>query len=512
METVDTCPVDGVCFALDQSGSISLNYPDLQEFVIAVSREIESNSPSTLFSAFGFANDVSVIQSSTSELESQFVPAINAPVTPSGTTNMYAGLNACFTELTELTGIKVIVLLTDGVDNGSPFAIELAPTIKEQGIAIITVGIGSGVSSLYLQQLATSPDFFVASTFTTLPIEVFGLTQMLCELPMVSPFPTETAEVTPTVEVSPTLEVTETVEVTPTVEVSPTPEVTETVEVTQTPEVSATPEVTETVEVTQTPEVSATPEVTETVEVTPTVEVSPTPEVTETVEVTPTVEVSPTPEVTETVEVTATPEVSATPEVTETVEVTQTPEVSATPEVTETVEVTPTPEVTVTPVVTETPTVTTIVDACEMAFQACDFTFADTQTVPTLLLPSVPDQPFTSRIVSRNQNINIGVVNTNGIVPEFIEPDGSVVPITDETEASQPFSPTQFKPFSTPDDNGSAIGHETFQGNQAFVIPDRCVRVFITSFQILSTQEPFFVVGNVDATIDDNACVVFRTG
>eukprot|EP00737_Agarophyton_chilense_P002776 gb/GEZJ01003194.1/.p1 GENE.gb/GEZJ01003194.1/~~gb/GEZJ01003194.1/.p1 ORF type:complete len:468 (-),score=51.20 gb/GEZJ01003194.1/:1540-2943(-) len=440
METVDTCPVDGVCFALDQSGSISLNYPDLQEFVIAVSREIESNSPSTLFSAFGFANDVSVIQSSTSELESQFVPAINAPVTPSGTTNMYAGLNACFTELTELTGIKVIVLLTDGVDNGSPFAIELAPTIKEQGIAIITVGIGSGVSSLYLQQLATSPDFFVASTFTTLPIEVFGLTQMLCELPMVSPFPTETAEVTPTVEVSPTLEVTETVEVTPTVEVSPTPEVTETVEVT------------------------------------------------------------------------ATPEVSATPEVTETVEVTQTPEVSATPEVTETVEVTPTPEVTVTPVVTETPTVTTIVDACEMAFQACDFTFADTQTVPTLLLPSVPDQPFTSRIVSRNQNINIGVVNTNGIVPEFIEPDGSVVPITDETEASQPFSPTQFKPFSTPDDNGSAIGHETFQGNQAFVIPDRCVRVFITSFQILSTQEPFFVVGNVDATIDDNACVVFRTG
>ncbi len=94
----------------------------------------------------------------------------------------------------------------------------------------------------------------------------------------------------------------------------------------------------------------------------------------------------------------------------------------------------------------------------------------------------------------------------NNLVPQFIDDTGA----KDITQfAQQPFSPTQFKPYN---DNlpASYIGHETYQGTQFLEAKDRCIRVYLTHYQILNAQ------GNVVANMNDvpkssNKCVVFKT-
>lgn len=508
----ETCPIDSVCFAMDQSGSIFLNYGAIQNFVIEVAREIESRSFGTLFSAYGFSNSVTTIQTSTSQLETLFVPAITASGPPSGSTNMYAGLNGCFNDIAGQPGNKVIILLTDGQDNAFPLASSLAPVIKDAGITIVTVGIGAGVSIPYLEQLASTPDFFIQLTFSTLPSEVVSLSQMTCDAVEGSPEPSETPDQgmeplvseTPvyTPEISETPEETvepsavETPDFTPDVGETPIftaeetfePTISETPLVSESPEPSITPLVSETPLVLDTPEPSETPDVSGT----PVIE-SPVPSETPVVFDTPIPSEEPFPS--------ETPIVSETPVVTETPIVSETPIVTATPIVSETPVVTQTPDVPITP---------PALDACEQAYQDCDFAFLNTPVVPTFTLGGNPDKPFTPRIVSRIPGEVVGVLNTNGIIPEFIEPDGSVQLIT-STPANPMFAPTQFKPLSIPDDIGSGVGYQTFQGNQLFEARNRCVRLFITSFQILETMPPFSVVGNVNADRTDNKCVVFRT-
>ncbi|PXF48780.1 Cell surface glycoprotein 1 [Gracilariopsis chorda] len=494
----ETCPIDSVCFAMDQSGSIFLNYGAIQNFVIEVAREIESRSFGTLFSAYGFSNSVTTIQTSTSQLETLFVPAVTASGPPSGSTNMYAGLNGCFNDIADQPGNKVIILLTDGQDNAFPLASSLAPVIKDAGITIVTVGIGAGVSAPYLEQLASTPDFFIQLMFSTLPSEVVSLSQMTCDAVDASPEPSETPEET----MEPF--VTETPDVTP--EISETPEETVEPSITETPDF--TPDVSETpiftAEETFEPLISETPLVSESPEPSMTPVVSETPLVFETPEP------SETPAVLET-PVIESPIPSETPAVFETPVPSEEPIPSETPIVSETPVVTETPIVSETPVVTpDVPVTPPTLDACEQAYQDCDFAFFDTPVVPTFTLGGNPDKPFTPRIVSRIPGVVVGVLNTNGIIPEFIESDGSVDLIT-STPAIPMFAPTQFKPLSIPDDIGSGVGYQTFQGNQLVEARNRCVRLFFTSFQLLEPTPPFSVIANINADRTDNKCVVFRT-
>lgn len=122
-DTSEDCSINSVCFVLDESGSIqSADYAVEQQFVISVSRVISSRTNGTLYSAYGFASSAAVIQASTSDLEGTFVPAINSSQQSGGSTNMYAGLNACYNEVRGNSGNQVIVLITDGGDNGIPLA------------------------------------------------------------------------------------------------------------------------------------------------------------------------------------------------------------------------------------------------------------------------------------------------------------------------------------------------------------------------------------------------------
>ena len=71
---------------------------------------------------------------------------------------------------------NVLVLLTDGMPNNSKNTRREADLAKQQGIQMITIGVGAGVDSNYLKQIASIPeDYYFAqesvqleSTFTTI--------------------------------------------------------------------------------------------------------------------------------------------------------------------------------------------------------------------------------------------------------------------------------------------------------------------------------------------------------
>ncbi len=71
---------------------------------------------------------------------------------------------------------NVLVLLTDGMPNNSNKTSQEAKLAKQQGVQMITIGVGNGVDSNYLKQIASTPeDYYFAqesvqleSTFTTI--------------------------------------------------------------------------------------------------------------------------------------------------------------------------------------------------------------------------------------------------------------------------------------------------------------------------------------------------------
>eukprot|EP00172_Hildenbrandia_rubra_P002385 Plantae.Rhodophyta-Hildenbrandia_rubra.ctg3206.p1 GENE.Plantae.Rhodophyta-Hildenbrandia_rubra.ctg3206~~Plantae.Rhodophyta-Hildenbrandia_rubra.ctg3206.p1 ORF type:complete len:218 (+),score=22.48 Plantae.Rhodophyta-Hildenbrandia_rubra.ctg3206:901-1554(+) len=153
-------------------------------------------------------------------------------------------------------------------------------------------------------------------------------------------------------------------------------------------------------------------------------------------------------------------------------------------------------------------------DTCEDAEQACLLTFRGTVGLQTFGIQGPPNKAFTPNIVSKDPTVFIGVVNSN-IEGEFIEEDGDVVLFSKAIPAGTgitPFSPNVFKPFF-PSTNGmfSGIGVETLQTGQSPFARGKCVRVFITEWQILSRDNR--VIGNVNGKTNkrENICVVFRT-
>ena len=78
----------------------------------------------------------------------------------------------------------------------------------------------------------------------------------------------------------------------------------------------------------------------------------------------------------------------------------------------------------------------------------------------------------------------------------------------------QKLSRNFFKPF--PIGSGFAVGHETVQRGQESLIAGKCVRMFLTDWQVLdpdSNSEYPPVIDNANNQVDKEQgfCVVFRT-
>ena len=148
-------------------------------------------------------------------------------------------------------------------------------------------------------------------------------------------------------------------------------------------------------------------------------------------------------------------------------------------------------------------------DPCRIAFKRCDWRFKDRFSLQAFDISGPADKAFTPLIVAKNPAIRLGVLNTNHIIPEFINDDGSITPIT--FEGHPPLTPTHFKPFSIRGTVGSGVGRQSFDGNQKRVASGRCVRIFFSQYQKLGGSHPPFVIDNINVKKSDNKCVVFRT-
>lgn len=164
---------------------------------------------------------------------------------------------------------------------------------------------------------------------------------------------------------------------------------------------------------------------------------------------------------------------------------------------------TPTSKPTKTPTPTSGPTSI----SCAMAYKKCAFKFTNTNSVPTFSVGGKPNSVFTTKIVSKKAP-RIGLLNSNGIVAEFIASDGTVTLI--DTIGSPLLSPTHFKPFPFYKSRMSGIGHQTFSGNQLKSVKGRCVRVYFTHYQIITTGPKPKVIENINVSKAMNKCVVFN--
>lgn len=185
------CAIDSVCFALDESGSInSAEFQQEKDAVSRVADVIASRSERTLYSAFGFSEVVSPIQKATLDLEGEFKPALARRLRDGEATASGLGLQECLKEIRSHSGTRVIVLLSDGADNRNPRGRQVAPSVKAEGVSIVTVGIGNQVSAPALRAIATSPEFFIpVSSFDQLPLAIGRIADGTCNLAPALPSP-----------------------------------------------------------------------------------------------------------------------------------------------------------------------------------------------------------------------------------------------------------------------------------------------------------------------------------
>lgn len=183
------CSINIVCYALDQSGSISRSeYIEEQDFLIGVAAQVETESAVSPFnSAVAFSSSAQVIQTLTSNV-TEFEEAIKQPRIFNGGTVISAGLTVCRNQVSKMSGNRVIVLLTDGRGDETA-SIQVADSAKAEGIDIITVGIGNSVNEDFLRQIATTPEFYLSAEFDVLNQDIPGLVQAICTIPEIADVP-----------------------------------------------------------------------------------------------------------------------------------------------------------------------------------------------------------------------------------------------------------------------------------------------------------------------------------
>lgn len=174
------CPLAKVCFVIDQSGSIEPHYGTEIEFVVGIAAALDNRKRDVSYSAVGFSDDAKVIQKGTKRLPVLIESLVG--MEPSfGQTNVYAGIEKCFSLVGSKTGKNVIVVLSDGARTAGQPASQLAGKINRSGKAfIMAVGIGQDVDHSQLTPLVATGSFYFPSTFKDLPKKVPELVEGLC--------------------------------------------------------------------------------------------------------------------------------------------------------------------------------------------------------------------------------------------------------------------------------------------------------------------------------------------
>ena len=94
----------------------------------------------------------------------------------SGGTNMTSALNTAKTELTRDNPAtrKVAILITDGIPNNPTLTSSAATTLKNAGVELFTIGLGTKVKTTFLTNLASEPDNYYAAPTASDIDEIYG--------------------------------------------------------------------------------------------------------------------------------------------------------------------------------------------------------------------------------------------------------------------------------------------------------------------------------------------------
>lgn len=324
------CNINNICFAIDQSGSTeTAEYAQEQQLVKKFASSIFHRSASNVyFSAVAFSDFAMVIQDPTEKLAT-FHNSIDKPRLFNSSTSIARGLKMCMNTIQNAFGSRLVVIITDGIGSSVKRTRELAAEAKNDGMDIVTMGIGSDVDSIFLQEIASTSKFYFSTDFDRIMIMVPSAVERVCDLP-----PGE---------------------------------------------------------------------------------------------------------------------------------------------------------------------------RCEDAYRRCQFRFKGESGLTKYNIPQFRDKSFTPKIVSKNRRVRLASLNTNGIVPEFVDVN-TARPITQY--GSPHFTPTHFKPIWMMSERADGIGHQTFHGNQKSVALNRCIRVFFTHFQEFRGER---ISNQHNIPREKNKCVVFAT-
>eukprot|EP00181_Compsopogon_caeruleus_P006324 CAMPEP_0184688306 /NCGR_PEP_ID=MMETSP0312-20130426/29389_1 /TAXON_ID=31354 /ORGANISM="Compsopogon coeruleus, Strain SAG 36.94" /LENGTH=349 /DNA_ID=CAMNT_0027145313 /DNA_START=45 /DNA_END=1097 /DNA_ORIENTATION=+ len=186
------CAVNSICFAIDESGSVSqADFDKEKSAVVDVATRIQSIDTalgiSPRFGAIAFDGNVQPVSPLTTSL-SAFTTTVNGFSSRFGGDTRYApALQACQSLLSGQTGVRVIVLLTDGAPSDATAATTAANAIKSTpNTFLVTVGVNLAASGkTLLQGLASGPEYFVdATSFVDLQQKTGDIVAAMCPPPV----------------------------------------------------------------------------------------------------------------------------------------------------------------------------------------------------------------------------------------------------------------------------------------------------------------------------------------
>jgi len=168
-------PVD-IALLIDGSGSISSSdFSLMKKFATLLASNVTISEDAAHIAIVQFSDNPRV-EISLSDNENAVLSAISSMSQMCSGTNMDDGLDSAFAQLqkSQRNTDQVLVMFTDGEPNPGNDPVAHAQKIKDAGIEIYTVGVGSGVNPKILKDIASEdknplqPHYIQADSFTKL--------------------------------------------------------------------------------------------------------------------------------------------------------------------------------------------------------------------------------------------------------------------------------------------------------------------------------------------------------
>ena len=168
-------PID-ICLLID--GSESIDDPQFAlslEFTRDIVNKVSTMSSDSSYSVVVFSSDAQLVGARNENAAATIVKLTNTHHPKQGTQTV-EGFNACQATFENVDRPHIILLLTDGDPNGAGSNAEAlaeataaATAAKNAGTIIVSIGVGTLISTTNLMTWATNPGFvFTATDFTGL--------------------------------------------------------------------------------------------------------------------------------------------------------------------------------------------------------------------------------------------------------------------------------------------------------------------------------------------------------